>query len=73
MKTTVLTILIAAFFTAWSGQNDSTQPPSVSSTWSVHTPDVIVAGRSPYLVGVLTPSRTIVIRQVPVHRGSISQ
>src|SRR6266568_804964 len=34
------------------------------SVWSIHTPDTLIEGRSPYPVGVLTPSKNIVVRRV---------
>jgi hypothetical protein len=36
------------------------------STWSIHTPDIIIEGRSPYPVGVLTPTKSISIRRVEI-------
>jgi len=45
------------------GQANS-ENPKAFSTWNIHTPDTIVEGRSPYPVGVLTPSKTIVVRRL---------
>jgi len=45
------------------GQTTS-ESPSTLSTWSIHTPDTPVADRSPYPVGVLTPSKAIVVRRL---------
>ena len=63
MKTIVLAVLVAIVAVPCIAQtkNVSQTPFSV---WNVHTPDLVVQGRSPYPVGVLTPSKTIFVRRV---------
>lgn len=63
MKSIVLAVLIAVVAVPSVAQSNNVQQTSFS-VWSVHTPDIIVQGRSPYPVGVLTPSQTIVVRRV---------
>ena len=57
----VFVILVIAIFCL--GQS-SKNPKSSLSVWSVHSPDVLIQGRSPYPVGVLTPAKSIVVRRV---------
>jgi hypothetical protein len=63
MKTTVLAVIIAILAIPCVAQNKNLQQTPFS-VWSVHTPDVIIQGRSPHPVGVLTPSKIIVVRRV---------
>jgi hypothetical protein len=63
VRIAVLAVLLTLSVVECVAQNNN--PPQMAlSVWSVHTPDVIVEGRSPYPVGVLTPSKTIVIRRL---------
>jgi len=43
------------------------------STWSIHTPEMNVAQRTVYLVGVLTPAKPIVVRRIEAisNRGPV--
>jgi hypothetical protein len=63
MKLAGLAVILTVMVVGCVAQNN-TVPQSPFSIWSVHTPDVIVEGRSPYPVGVLTPSKMIVIRRL---------
>ena len=38
--------------------------PKLFSVWSIHTPEIMVVGRSPYPLATLTPTKDIVIRRV---------
>ncbi|MGE5112406.1 MAG: hypothetical protein ACM3JB_16195 [Acidobacteriaceae bacterium] len=65
MKPTLIAILMIVLVIPCLAQSNSTvQQTPASSVWSVHTPDVMVEGRSPYPVGVLTPMQTILIKRV---------
>ncbi len=63
MKSTVIVVLIVVVAVPCVAQSKNVRQTPFS-VWSVHTPDVIVQGRSPYPVGVLTPSKAIVVRRV---------
>ena len=63
MKIAGLAVFLAVIAVGCVAQNN-TVPQTAFSIWSVHTPDTIVEGRSPYPVGVLTPSKTIVVRRL---------
>jgi hypothetical protein len=64
MKPVILATLLTALIVPGIAQSKITPAQMPLSVWSVHTPDVIVEGRSPYPVGVLTPIQTIVIKRV---------
>jgi len=54
--------LLGAIPQAWAqGTAESARP---LTTWSVHSPDVMVMGRSVYLLSALTPPGPIVVRRV---------
>ena len=67
MKPIVLSILLIALIIPCVAQNtpsNSVPKAPPLSLWTVHTPEIMVEGRSPYPVGVLTPMRTILIKRV---------
>lgn len=64
MKLIILATLAVALLAPCAAQSNSTPAQTALSVWSVHTPDVIVEGRSPYPVGVLTPMQTIIIKRI---------
>lgn len=63
MKVAILSILIVIVTTSCFAQNNS-EHQMPFAIWNVHTPDTIVESRSPYPVGVLTPTQTMVIKRV---------
>ncbi len=64
MKSAVSVLLMIAIVFPCIAQDNSSAKQTPLSIWSVHTPDVLVEGRTPYPVGVLTPAKTIVIKRV---------
>ena len=63
MKITRLAVFLVVVAGTGLAQNKSVQPIPFS-IWSIHTPDDVIQGRSPYPIGVLTPSKSIVIRRL---------
>jgi|GraSoiStandDraft_43_1057313.scaffolds.fasta_scaffold132566_1 hypothetical protein len=63
MKAAIIGVALGLISVSCFAQNDDA-PPTPFSVWSVHTPDVIVPGRTPYPVGVLTPMKRIVVRRM---------
>ena len=67
MKLTISAILLIALIAPSVAQNlennSAVQTPPLS-VWTIHSPEILVEGRSPYPVGVLTPMRTIFIKRV---------
>lgn len=63
MKSTLFAILMAVVIVPSVAQSNTVKQTPFS-VWSIHTPDVVIEGRSPYPVGVLTPTQTIVVRRV---------
>jgi len=63
MKITGLAVFLVVMASAGLAQNKSAQHTPFS-VWSIHTPDTLIEGRSPYPVGALTPSKNIVIRRL---------
>ena len=63
MKVVGLVLSLAVMASTGFAQSKSGQPTPFS-VWSIHAPDTLVEGRSPYSVGALTPLRSIVIRRV---------
>jgi hypothetical protein len=59
---TVLQLSLAANAQS-TPENTSASTPAFS-TWSVHSPDVVIAGRTVYPLGVLTPAGAIVVRRL---------
>jgi hypothetical protein len=65
MRKAILLTVIAQFclVTAAFPQAASNLP---FATWSIHTPEVGVAQREVYVLGVLTPTKPIVVRRIEV-------
>ncbi len=65
MNNAALTLVVAlACLPAKIFAQTTSDTPKPFSTWSIHTPDVVVEGRSPYPVGVMTPLKSINVRRV---------
>jgi len=58
MKPTILALLTILAIVPCVAQNNNSVKQTPFSVWTVHTPDIIVEGRSPYPVGVLAPTQT---------------